>query len=151
MPHLKVGLPAEVRVDVFEDRVFEGQVTRLGAMLDAGARTLDVEVQISNPGGVLRPGLAAHLSIPLRQLDEAMVVPLDAVVDLGDSDAVYVFVASDDGPRAERRDVVVDRLLAGDRAVIGSGLQAGDELIVVGQKQVSPGQRVVTPDLAPKR
>ena len=146
VPHLSVGLPAEVRVNVFGDRVFEGKVTRLGAMLDAGARTLDVEVEIDNPGGVLRPGLSARLSIPLRQLDEAIVVPLDAIVDLGDADAVYVVVDSDGSERAERRAIQVGRLLAGDRAVVDSGLEAGDRLIVAGQKQVSPGLRVTTPE-----
>ena len=149
VPHLSVGLPAEIRVDVFGDRVFEGQVTRLGAMLDAAARTLDVEVEIDNPGGVLRPGLAARLSIPLQQMDEAVVVPLAALVDLGDADGVYLAVADMEAQgvfRAERRSVEVGRLLAGDRAVIDSGLAVGDLLIVAGQRQLSPGQRVVTPE-----
>lgn len=151
VPNLSVGLPAEVRVDVFGGRVFEGEVTRLGTMLDVGARTLDVEVEIDNPGGILRPGLAARLSIPLRQLDEAIVVPLDAVVDLGDTDAVYVVVEGDGeeesgGLRAERRTVKVGRLLAGDRAVIDSGLEAGDQIVVTGQKQISPGQLVFKSD-----
>lgn len=153
VPHLSLGLPAEVRVDVFSDRVFKGEVTRLGAMLDASARTLDVEVEIDNPSGILRPGLAARLSMPLRQTGEAIVVPLNAIVDLGDSDAVFVVVEGEGedagGERAERRAVRVGRLLAGDRAVIDSGLEAGDRLIVVGQKQVSPGQRVFTADGVP--
>ncbi|MDA8020793.1 MAG: efflux RND transporter periplasmic adaptor subunit [Thermoanaerobaculia bacterium] len=142
VPFLETGLPAHVQVDVFPGETFDGEVTRLGTMLDAGARTLDVEVEIVNPNGNLRPGLAARLSIPLRQTAEALVLPLDAVIDLGDSDAVYVL---EDG-RAQRRLVEVGRLLAGDRAVIDSGLSPGDEIIVVGQKQVSPGQRVVTPE-----
>lgn len=150
VPDLRQGLPAEVRVDVFGDRVFQGEVTRLGAMLDAGARTLDVEAEIANPvesgRRILKPGLAARLSIPLRHLEEAIVVPLDAILDMGERDAVYVVSGTGADARAELRDVEVGRLLAGDRAVIASGLRPGDELIVQGQKLLSPGQRVVTPE-----
>ncbi len=137
VPYLRRGLDAEVRLDVFPGEVFRGRVTCLAAELDPSARTLDVEVEIANPDGRLRPGMYARLEIPRRTLSEAVLVPLSAVVELETSRAVYVV---EEG-RAVRRAVELGTVL-GDEVVVTAGLAAGERLIVEGQRQVSPGQRV---------
>lgn len=137
VPYLRVGLSAEVRLDVFPGEVFRGEITRLAAELDPSARTLDVEVEIANPGGRLRPGMFARVEIPRRTLEAAVLVPLSAIVELEDERIVYVV---QDG-RAVRRPVELGMVL-GDDVVVADGLAAGDEVIVEGQGQVSPGQSV---------
>ncbi len=137
VPYLRRGLAAEVRLDVFPGEVFSGEVTRLAAELDPAARPLDLEVEIPNPDRRLRPGMYARLEIPRRTLEQAVLVPLAAVVELETARVVYVV----EDRRAVQRQVELGVVL-GEKVVITRGLVAGERLIVEGQAQVSPGQRV---------
>ncbi|MEM1181229.1 MAG: efflux RND transporter periplasmic adaptor subunit [Acidobacteriota bacterium] len=147
VPFLQVGASADVRVDVFPDRVFPGRVSRLAAELDASARTLDVVVNLDLAklagGDGLRPGLPARIELVRRTLDDVIVVPLAATVELDESRAIYVV----EGGHAVRRPVRLGPIVrgdgvAGDRVVIEDGLVAGDRLVLRGQRRLSPGQAV---------
>lgn len=150
VPFVAVGEPVEIGVSSLPGERFSGRVARLGAELDRGARTLDLEAELPNPDGRLKPGMLARLRLPRRVLPEALLVPLDAVVDLEAARAVYVVAGSGGDLRAERREVILGPAL-GERVVIESGLAPGDRVIVEGQHRVAPGQRVevVIPEGAP--
>jgi len=137
VPYLEVGAPAVVRVDAFPGETFEGEVVRLAAELDPGARTLDVEVEIANRDGRLKPGMLARVEIPRRTFQGALLVPLAAVVDLGDRRVVYVV---EDG-RAHRREIQPGPVV-GERVVVREGLTAGDRVVVEGTRNVAEGQAV---------
>ncbi len=137
VPYLRRGLGAEVRLDVYPGEVFRGEITCLAAELDPAARTLDVEVEIANPDRRLRPGMYARIELPRRTLSGAVLVPLAAVVELETSKVVYVV----EDQRAVQRPVELGMVLGGE-VVIARGLEPGERLIVEGQRQVSPGQRV---------
>ena len=137
-PHLAVGQSATVGLDAFPGELFEARLVRLGAELDSASRTLDVIASIDGASGRLRPGFTGRLRVGLRQLDSALLAPLDAVVDLGGERAVYVVANG----LAEQRRVQTGAVIGADRVVIEQGLQAGDLLIVRGQRQISPGQPV---------
>jgi membrane fusion protein (multidrug efflux system) len=137
VPYLKVGVPAEVRVDAFPGEIFEGKVVRLAAELDPDARTLDVEVEIANRDGRLRPGMLARVKIPRRTLKGALLLPLESVVDLGDRRVVYVV---EDG-LARRREIETGPVV-GERVVIQKGLSADDRVVVEGTQNVAEGQAV---------
>ncbi len=137
VPYLSTGLAAEVRLDAFPGEVFHGKVVRLAAELDPAARTLDVEVEIDNRDRRLRPGMYARLEIPGRTLAAAVLAPLSAIVELEETSVLYL----EEEGRAVRRPVVLGPVI-GDQAVIVEGLEPGERIIVEGQLQVSPGQRV---------
>ncbi|MCP4660316.1 MAG: efflux RND transporter periplasmic adaptor subunit [bacterium] len=138
VPFLRPGLPAEVRVDAYPGEVFDGEVVRLAAELDSAARTLDVEVEIPNHDRRLRPGMYARLELLRRTLSDVVVVPLDAVIQLEDARVLYVV----EDERAVQRRVTLGLVLE-DEVVVEEGLGAGERVIVEGQQQVSPGQRVI--------
>lgn len=137
VPYLELGRPVQVRIDVFPGEVFEGKVTRLGAELDPATRTLDVEAELDNADGRLRPGLFGRLELARRRLENAVAVPLDAVVDFETHKVVYVV---EEG-RAHRREVQLGPVL-GDRIVISEGVRDGERVVIRGQDQVAEGQRV---------
>lgn len=136
VPFLEVGRQVEVRLDAFPNEVFVARIERLGAQLDTASRTLDVEAEIANPDGRLKPGMLARLEVPRRELADALVVPMKAVVDLGESKAVYVV---EDG-RASRKPVTLGPVV-GEEVVV-DGLTPGTRIIVEGLHVVSDGQRV---------
>jgi membrane fusion protein (multidrug efflux system) len=137
VPYVAVGAPVRVRVDAYPGEVFTGRLVRLGAELDPRARTLEVEAEIPNPGGRLKPGMAARMEVRRRTLEGALLVPLESLVDLGEERAVFVVV----GGRAERRVVELGPVL-GERVVILSGVAAGEPVVVEGEQRVADGQPV---------
>jgi membrane fusion protein (multidrug efflux system) len=136
VPFLVVGREVEVRVDAYPGEVFRARVERLGAELDPASRTLDVEAEIANPDGRLRPGLPARLEVPRRELAGALVVPSSAVLDLGETKAVYVVVEG----RAARRAVTLGPVI-GEEVVI-EGLERGARVVIEGQHAIADGQAV---------
>ncbi len=147
VPFVEVGTPVVIRVSSFPDESFTGRVVRLDAELDPAARTLGLEAELDNKDGRLRPGMLARVEIPRRTIPDALMVPLEAIVDLEDRKVVYVAVGgsgggSDSGTaEIERREVALGPIL-GDRVVIERGLAAGDRVVVEGQGRVAPGQTV---------
>ena len=137
VPFLKVGAPARVVLEGIEGEQAEGTVTRLGAELDPGARTLALEVEVANPGGRWRPGMLARIELPRRVLEGAVLVPLAAVVDFESEKVLYLV---EEG-RA-RRQVVELGPVIGVEVVVSRGLAAGAAVVVEGQQQISDGQPV---------
>ncbi|MEM8964359.1 MAG: efflux RND transporter periplasmic adaptor subunit [Acidobacteriota bacterium] len=137
VPYLAVGTEARIRIDALPTEEFTGTVTRLGSELDSQARTLDVEISIDNRDGRLRPGMGVRVRVPRRTLDGALLVPLAALIELEDGQAVYV---AEDGT-AVRKEVVTG-VVIGENVVLDSGVEAGAQVIVEGQGQLSPGQQI---------
>lgn len=151
VPFLNVGERVEVRVDALAELdaeldaepVATGTIIRLAAELDPAARTLDVDVLLDRHDDRLRPGMVARMEIPRRTLEDAVLVPLAALVELEDRRVVYVAIESGDGDgtRAEQRTVRLGPTV-GEGVVVLEGLAAGERLIVDGHQRVSPGQQV---------
>jgi len=137
VPFLQVGAPATITVDAFPGERFTAAIVRIAAELDMDARTLWVEAELPNPGERLRPGLFARMEVPRRTLKGALMVPLEALIDLETGQAVY---RVEEGLARLRR--VALGAVIGDRVVVLEGLASGDRVIVAGRQQVSDGQRV---------
>src|SRR5262249_21849670 len=56
-PAVRVGQQVKVKVSAFPDRVFEGKVTSVGAMVDSNTRRVSVRSEINDPQHELRAGM----------------------------------------------------------------------------------------------
>ena len=65
---VRVGDPAEIRLNAFPDRVFRGRVSDIARVLDPNTRSAKVRVVLSNPGGLLKPGMYATATFHSRKL-----------------------------------------------------------------------------------
>ncbi len=137
VPLLEVGSPVEVRVDALPGEVLVGRIVRLAPEVDPQTRTLELEAELDNRRGHIRPGMPARLELSRRTLVGAILVPLSAVVDLGDADGLFVV---SDG-RAHSRRVELGPVV-GDRVVIASGLAASEEVVTLGARKLVEGQRI---------
>jgi membrane fusion protein (multidrug efflux system) len=138
---IRTGASVQLAFDRADGRTFVGRTTFVGATVEPGSRTFPIEVAVPNAGGALKPGVVARLSIQRGTTADALLVPREAVIR---GEAGYmVFVVVRDGERAlvETRPVQTGAGSAG-RVVVTSGLKAGDEVIVVGQQQVTAGDVV---------
>jgi membrane fusion protein (multidrug efflux system) len=133
-PYLKKGMKASVRVDIYPNREFRGEVFRVYPTISADTRTFPVELVISNPDETLRPGMFARVGLDLDEVD-ALIVPAMAVIkDEGTNDR-YVFLANTDNKARKIKVKVGERY--DDKIEISSDqVKEGDQLIVSGQEKL---------------
>ncbi len=134
---LSVGQDAHVELDALPGRSVGGKVVRLSPAFDPVARTLDAEVQIPNPTGILRPGMYGRAAIVTDVHRGALVVPA-SVVQIS-NDRQYVFVLNGDRVKRVPIRTGVD---GGDWLEVVAGLSASDEIVTAGMDVLSDGAAV---------
>jgi len=132
-----LGQEAVVTVDALPGQKFRGSVVRLAPFFDPTTRTLDAEVQLSNTGGALRPGMYGRGSIILDRHKGATILPAVAM-QMSDRDR-YVFVV--EGSRVHRKHVETG-YDAGEWLEVTSGVQAGQDVVIAGADGLSEGSVV---------
>lgn len=135
-PGIYVGLAADVSVNEFQGRKFEGKVTRTMNSLDPNSRTLLVEVQIPNRDRKLLPGMYAEIRFRSHRDVPPLLVPGDTII--AGASGMQVGVLNDVGQGKKKihmQPVQIGRDYGAETEVL-SGLN-GSELIVV-----NPGDEV---------
>jgi len=131
------GMALEARLDAYSEKVFNGRVARVYPDIDRRIRTRTVEAKIAGIPDVM-PGMFARLILKLKQVDDAIVVPLAALVTTPEGDKV-VFVVKDG--KAIRRKVKTG-IEESDRIQVLEGINPGDKVIVSGHKDLKDGMDV---------
>jgi membrane fusion protein (multidrug efflux system) len=131
------GEAISIMIDAFPGEEFIGVVDYVAPSLHPVSFTQAFRMRLPNPDGRLKPGLYARIESIQEIAEGALVVPADALVDLGDSTGVYVV---DDGHARLR--AVKTLFTAGNAAAVATGLQEGDSVIVEGKSSVREGTEV---------
>jgi multidrug efflux pump subunit AcrA (membrane-fusion protein) len=116
----------------------QGRVTFAGSTINPQSRTFPVEIQVDNPESRLKPEMVAQLYVSRAVLDSALVVPRSAIIRDENGNSVFVANRTDSIPTAERHRLTLGPNYAG-KAVVEEGLQAGDEVVVLGQNNLTEG------------
>lgn len=116
---------------------FDGAVERIGSRVDAATRTFPVRALLDNPGRQLRPGMLINVTLSIEE-GSSLVVPEQALIQVGDSSAVF---RVDADAVAQRVAVEIGRRQPG-WVVIKSGIDAGDRIVVRGLTRLRPGASV---------
>ncbi|MFA7281961.1 MAG: efflux RND transporter periplasmic adaptor subunit [Sterolibacterium sp.] len=87
---VKLGAQAQIRINAYPDRVFEGAITYIYPTLKAETRTIPVRVELANPGQLLKPGMFAQMELAIRGKGKVVSVPASAVIDSGVRQIVLV-------------------------------------------------------------
>jgi len=120
-----VGQSVSAQVAAYPDRNFAGRIVRKLPSLNPQSRTLTVEAEIDNPGGLLKPGQFATVRITQSKPAPAVMIPASAVRADGESNIVYVIK---DGIANER--LVQVGLLENDMIEIKQGIQENEVVAV---------------------
>lgn len=143
---IKEGEVVKIRIPSL-DKTFEGEVYKRAVMADQPAQTFPVEVRIENKDRAILPGMRAVAMLPKVNLDQAVVVPRDAILEgVNRREAMVATNVNDDVGQAQLRVVELGEG-KGNQVVITSGLSAGDRLITVGHRGIVDGSpiRVIAP------
>lgn len=141
VPQVTVGKKALVTADALPEKGYQGSVGRVSQAIDPATRTMRAEIIVPNPGGQLKPGMYATVSILLDERADAITVPTRAV--LSDDRGSFVFVLAD---RTARRAAVTTGLDQGATTEITSGLDGSEQVITTGQQYVKDGGPVAVQD-----
>lgn len=133
---MRIGGPAVVRVQSTGETIHT-EIVRFTRSLDQNTRTMLTEVDIPNKDLHLDPGMYANTTFPLKRHSDAMVVPIDGIVE---GDQPYVLVVNRNN-RVVKQPVVLGIQGANFYEVV-SGVNIGDRVIVGNQGDYQPGQKV---------
>ncbi len=137
-PSVKVGMPVELRLDIYPDEVFNGSVSLIYPKLNAESRTFTVEVTVPNDAMKLRPGMYGHTTFKMGH--KAGIMVPDVAVQKQFGSAEY-FVYVDRGGVAERRRVVRGRQV-GDMVDVLSGVGVGEVVLVTAFSRLEDGVKI---------
>jgi HlyD family secretion protein len=126
--HLKAGDEASISVPG-QGAPLKAKVTLVSPALDPGSTTVEVWVQAANPGGRLKPGVSARVTMVGQTVPNAIVAPAAAL--LTDTDGVTSMIVLDTDNKAHKKKVKVGIRDAGD-VQITDGLQGGERVVTVG-------------------
>jgi membrane fusion protein (multidrug efflux system) len=115
-----------------------GRLAATAQAVDAGTGTFSFEALFPNPDNVLVPGQFARVRAQIEVLDDAVLVPRRAVVELQGRFQVYTL---DETNQVVIRDVTLGPINGNDQ-VIESGLTGGETIIVEGIQKVRAGMTV---------
>lgn len=135
---LKQGTPVSIRTDAFPDEDFAGRILAIDPKLDDASRAVSVRAEVANADGRLKPGLFIEVEIDAGKIDNAVVVPEQALVARGDRVFVYALV---DG-KAEMKPVKTGLRQAGKVQIV-DGLAVGETVVTDGQLKLRPGAAAV--------
>ena len=134
---LATGLPVEVSADALPGRRYAGSIDAINPRVEASGRSLEVRAKLTNTDGQLRPGMFARVQVLLGDRPNALMVPEEAVVPLGEDFFVYT-VSDGKAKRVKvklgvRREAQVELL---------EGVSAGDQVVTAGIRVQRDGQPV---------
>jgi RND family efflux transporter MFP subunit len=170
LKRVNVGTRAAVEVDAFPGEKFAGRVSRLAPVFDPATRTAEMEIEVPNPGYRLKPGMYARVQLTVSERPDAVAVPNNAIVNVGDRPGVFLALPGEgrsntDPPRAQgtggtpspgtagnaggsatltAKFVPVELgIHDGDNVEIVSGLKDGTRVITTGAGALKDGDRVI--------
>jgi len=137
---VKQGMPVEVRVGSYPDRIFHGKVERVSPTLDIQTKMAEAEVVIANEEHLLRPGMFASVSIIIDARTEAILIPEDVLLLSSDYDGRDKSGAGSDdksdrpdrmGESGNRRDGDYHYLVY----VVGKGNKVEARIVTIGYRE----------------
>ena len=89
-PKMTVGQEAMVTTDAYPGRVFTGAIRRIAPLLQENSRQARVEIEIANPDHLLKPGMFVRAQVEFASREQAMLVPISALVRRDGKEGVFL-------------------------------------------------------------
>lgn len=135
---VKLGMTANVKIEVFEDEDFTGKVTLLYPTIDTRTHTFPVEITLANANAKIRPGMYAHVTMNYGTAHH-VVIPDQCIIKQQGSGDRYVCVYQDG--KVFYQKVTLGRRM-GDRYEVISGVEDGAFVVTTGQTKLNNGMEV---------
>ena len=134
---IKKGLPVEVKLSSFKNKIFFGEIDFVSSRINADTRSLLSRIKVENKNLDLISGSLLEVSIKFN-LRDALSVPDTSVMIEGEKSYVYRI----NGDNIANRIEVKTGLRSDENIEIISGLEVGDIIVAEGLKKVRPRGKI---------
>ncbi|MFA9479264.1 efflux RND transporter periplasmic adaptor subunit [Phycisphaerales bacterium AB-hyl4] len=160
---VRIGQPVRVSVDALPGRTYTGRVTRIAPLPDAQSIWLNPDltvysttIALDDTGGELRTGMTCRAEIIVDQYDNAVYVPVQSVVRVGELPVVYL--PTREGPMAVPVEIgldnnrmvrIIDGIEPGQRVMLAPPLSPDRETVArLASLQPQPGEPTTSEEAA---
>lgn len=131
-----------VTVAAWPDKRFDGRISAISPGVDEQTRSMRLRAILSNPDGLLRPGMFAEVAVALPERSGVRVAPRVAIDFAPYGNGLFVIVEGEKGMTVSRRLVETGELRDGQVEIV-EGVEPGERVVVAGLNKLRNGQAVV--------
>ncbi len=126
---IMISQPATITFNAIPNKTYKGTVTQtdLAGTVSQNSTTFSVKVQITNADALIKPGMAANVTIITNQVSDALLVPSTAIFT-DNNGQQYVYLIQNGTPTTVP--VTVGAISDTTTQVTGSTLKEGDTIIL---------------------
>ena len=135
--YIKEGLPVEVQIASYKDKIFEGEVDFVSSRINADTRSLLSRIKVKNENLKLISGSLLEVSVKFN-MRNSLSVPDTSVMIEGDKSFVYKINDENIANKTE----VKTGLRTNKNIEIISGLTQGDIIVAEGLRKVRPSGKI---------
>lgn len=115
-----------------------GRFDMVNPTVDPQTGTLGIRVLFPNPGNLLKPGQYAKVRVRISNHQNAVVIPVTAIMDVQGMKSVYL-VDPDGTVKNQPVKLGTESM---NLAVVSEGVKAGDMILAEGINRVRPGMKI---------
>jgi RND family efflux transporter MFP subunit len=143
-PRIRQGQQAEIDTDALPGRLFACKVARIAPLLKETTRTGRIELEVPNAEGLLKPGMFVRVKIHFVTIENALCVPIEAIITRRGQSGVFVL---QEGLREARFIPVRQGITAGGLVQLLEPEIKGS-VVVLGHHLLEDGSAVFIPEKA---
>ncbi|WP_257658306.1 efflux RND transporter periplasmic adaptor subunit [Parapedobacter lycopersici] len=125
MQFVKPGMEVGIQTLAYPGETFHGRISTLSPVFDSDERVLKARVVLENPGLRLKPGMSADIAVERRTGQQAVAIPVGAVV-FDDNQYFAVVYAGDCKLQAKLISILAKD---GNMYFVDGGINAGDQVV----------------------
>ena len=134
---VQVGQTIALDIDALPGKQFTGTVYAIDPLLDQNGRAIVIRARIPNPDSRLKPGLFVRVSLIYATRDNAIMIPEQSIVPIGDKKFVFTVVDGKAKQVAIRTGERVKTMVE-----VVEGLKPDDVVVTAGQIKIRDGAAV---------
>ena len=131
LPFLSSEINFRASSDKLIGKIFSGKIEFIDTRIDKNTRTIKAYALIENENLVLKPGLLMKVDLILEKIDDAILIPEEALLSIDGKH--YVYIKSDESAKIKSIEIGIRD--TGKIQVI-SGLSKDDVVIYMGQEKL---------------
>jgi multidrug efflux pump subunit AcrA (membrane-fusion protein) len=141
---MALNLPCEISLDAWPGEIFRGTIREIAPTVDPASRTMEIRVNVDNPGSKLKAGMFAKVRVITEEKQGIVKIPASAMIQrFGEN---YVFSVetdpADPANRIARRKLITPGILIDGILEVQEGLGSDEEIVVRGQTLLEDGARI---------
>ena len=122
---------------------FTGTVRQVGNYINPNNRSFDIQIEIPNKDGLVKPNLIATVKVNDYQAENAITVPENVLQENSAGETIaFIYKPINDSIGEAKRTIIQTGLSYANHTEVKSGLAKGDTIILEGAKNIRDGQKV---------